>query len=1452
MAVKLPKLTSILLLATAWLTLHTCVYGQQETIVHSFGDGSVANDGTVPLAPLILGSDGNFYGTTKTGGTAGQGCVFKMTPSGTVTILHSFGDGSAVQDGAQPATALLQGLDGNFYGTTEEGGSTVGSGTYYGLGTIFKMTPQGAVTILHNFGDGTVAADGELPGSTNFAVGSTNFLLSGGALIQGPDGTLYGTTYYGGVSFGVAFKLTTQGTYSILHEFGDGSVASDGDYPVSALTLAADGSLYGTTPFGGINDYGTAFKITSQGVYSILKSGVGQPVGYLTQGSDGNFYGQYSTQNGAIYLLKPGGQLTLLYSFQFSNDISSPVGGLIQASDGNFYGLASTGAFYLSPDGRVVLLHQFGDGSVAQDGTGPNGNLVQGPDGCFYGTTQAGGSAGLGTVFRIKPSLPRMTSPFSASGSVSLPFSFQVTATDSPTTYAATNLPDGLSINAITGLITGTPTTVQTKAITLTFTNAFGSTTFPLTITVGPLQVPDVTSVLTGYGSVGTNFTYQIQGSNNPTSFSASGLTGTGLSLDPASGIISGTPSATGTFTIGLTATNATGTSTTANLSLQVLAAPPTLSQEYNLLHLFLDGSVPNEGQNPSALIQGFDGDFYGVTRGTGSYDGTLFRMTRQGKTSILYTFPLYAGITTLIQAANGDFILTGGGAVFRYTPSGVFSLIKAFGGLNTIVQASDGNFYGTTRGDGATSGGTFFKMTPSGSVTILRNFNFNQPYSPLIQGADGNFYFTGANGLGSASIYNLSAVYRLTPLGGLTVLHSFNSGTPASDGGEPIGGLVQGPDGNFYGTTTLGGTASKGMVYVITPQGALTILHSFHDGSVSNDGINPSATLLLGKDGNFYGTTDLGGTAGQGTIFQITPQGTETIIHNFGDSSVPHDGLRYDFPFDSTTDYTNGYLPSLIQSTDGNLYGITGAGGVGYGTVYSIQAMLQPSHVPIFTGAAYQASALLAPISFTPKALFGVSGSGVENGNIVRPQPAGFMAELASLVTNIFHPAASVTNWTLDGTLPSFLTFDSTSGTISGTPIQAGTFNFTMTPHNAVGTGAPTTVTLYIDVPPGINSALTASGVAGSPFQYQITAIPVAVSYGAAFLPGWLTADPNSGTISGTPPAAGTYVFDAFAATLAGQAVQPVILTVTGGSSSAPTITSPATAAASVGASFSYTITTNPAATSFTAFTLPTGLLFDASSGTILGTPTATGVFHVPITATDASGSYASILTLTIAPPAGPVLASTLAVTAAQGSPFSYVIPASGSVTSYDENGALPPGLTFNSTTGVISGTPTTSGTFPITVTASNSSGSSMASLNLVVGTFTQYSDWASDHHVVGGSTDKPQGDGVPNLLKYVFNINPSAPMSARDRAGLPTVGSISSGGNTVLTLTYRQYALQTGTAVTVQTSTDLQAGNWSTPGNLTLSQVGTDAITGDPIMQAQVPVTSPKQFIRLNVTQP
>jgi uncharacterized repeat protein (TIGR03803 family) len=294
--------------------------------------------------------------------------------------------------------------------------------------------------------------------------------------------------------------------------------------------------------------------------------------------------------------------------------------------------------------------------------------------------------------------------------------------------------------------------------------------------------------------------------------------------------------------------------------------------------------------------------------------------------------------LDAIIQGTDGNFYGTthaggtasacigGCGTVFQMTSAGAlttrsFDSIDGARPFGSLIQATDGNFYGTTAMGGNERDGTVFQMTSTGALATrsLDSTDGSRPYAGLIQAADGNFY--GTTDIGGA--IGLGTVFRVTSRGKLTTLYSFCSQRNCTDGQEPAAGLVQATDGNFYGTTNEGGTTGfngAGTVFKITPEGALTTLYNFCSQPGCADGLNPTAGLIQAADGNFYGTTGDGGAIGYGTVFEITPGGTLTTLHSFGvvDGDHPYAGL--------------------VQGTDGNFYGTTFLGGPnGQGTVFEI-----------------------------------------------------------------------------------------------------------------------------------------------------------------------------------------------------------------------------------------------------------------------------------------------------------------------------------------------------------------------------------------------------------------------------------------------------------------------------------------------------------------------------------
>lgn len=348
------------------------------TLVYSFCAKANCGDGKSPYGGLMLGTDGNFYGTTQSGGANGYGTIFKYVPGVGLTTLYNFCAKSGCTDGANPVAGLIQAANGNFYGTTEYGGANDMCGAA-GCGTVFKITKKGKLTTLYSFCSKSDCSDGELPT---------------GALIQGKDKKFYGTTFTGTDaigSFGTIFKITGAGKLSTLYNFCSKSGCVDGAAPHAGLIQATDGNFYGTTEYGGANDF---------------CEDLGDEVGC-----------------GTVFKITTKGKLTTLYSFCSLSgcaDGELPTGGLIQATDGNFYGTTFTGTnefasygtiFEITPAAALTTLYSFCSKAGCADGSFPLAGLVQGADGSFYGTTVTGGASGDGTAFRFSTVLGGSSRP---------------------------------------------------------------------------------------------------------------------------------------------------------------------------------------------------------------------------------------------------------------------------------------------------------------------------------------------------------------------------------------------------------------------------------------------------------------------------------------------------------------------------------------------------------------------------------------------------------------------------------------------------------------------------------------------------------------------------------------------------------------------------------------------------------------------------------------------------------------------------------------------------------------------------------------------------------------------------------------------------------------------------------------------------------------------------------
>lgn len=366
------------------------------TTIHVFN----GNDGAGPsLETLAQGQDGNLYGTTVTGSLSKLGgTVFQMTPSGNVTVLHVF-EGF---DGWHPATGLVLGDDGLFYGDTRSRGSY-----FPDDGTIFSIASDGTFDLLDTLDD--------------------RFANPSAPLTQGANGNYYGTSPgKGGLTTpGSIFEVSASGQLQLLHAFSRGS---DGANPIAGLILGADGAFYGATSNGGAFHCGTIFRMSPAGFLTTIHTFAWfdgcNPLGALVLANDGNFYGTTYAGGfkgyGTVFQMNASGQLTTLHSFAVF-DGASPYAGLVQATDGKLYGTTDSGSegnygliFSITTHGRFAVIQRFD----RFHGDGPEGGLVQHTNGLLYGTTAFGGLTNHGTAYTVDLGLAPFIKTVQPSGTI--------------------------------------------------------------------------------------------------------------------------------------------------------------------------------------------------------------------------------------------------------------------------------------------------------------------------------------------------------------------------------------------------------------------------------------------------------------------------------------------------------------------------------------------------------------------------------------------------------------------------------------------------------------------------------------------------------------------------------------------------------------------------------------------------------------------------------------------------------------------------------------------------------------------------------------------------------------------------------------------------------------------------------------------------------------------------
>ncbi len=815
------------------------------------------------------------------------------------TILHDF---VALPHGSIPQAALVADAAGNFYGTATDGG-------LYGAGAVFKLSPGAngvwTQTLLYSFTGGN---DGAYPISK---------------LVFDPAGDLYGTTSQSGANCvycsgggGTVFMLSpsSNGTWNetTLHSFG---TPGDGSGPVAGLTIDSAGNLYGTTQYGGPDQFGTVFEISqNQGTWteSILYSFTdeadgGIPLAGVTLDKQGNLYGtgsvggdincnnyQYQPWGcGVVFELAHNSDGTwtesVLHSF-VQYDGAFPSTGVIFDAAGNLEGTTQSGpglncadgcgtAFQLTPAASGWTLKTVYTFAGGPDGATPRGDLVLGADGNFYGTTSGGGNTasctyGCGTVFQLTPTSTMVWKEkiiHNFSGSSTSQF-----GVDGEAPVA------GLILDQA-GNLYGT---ASSGGLAAAIARCYGLTRCGGTI----FKLAKNSS-----GQWTTSLLYTFTASGD-------GLVPTGGLVTDGAGNLYGATQGGGTHGYGA-----------------IYEMSPQSSGGYSerIIYSFRggsDGYYPNGG-----LVLDSAGNLYG-----GTY---------------------YGGVNP--QCSIG----VGCGTAFSLSPAGsgkwterilhVFTDTDGIGPNGPLTIDPAGNLYGTTFGD---NGGvsTAFELSPSGSAwtfNVILNFTGTGAYYPnggMVMDSSGNLFGTADGGTKSDGV-----VFELSPgSSGWTysVAHNFIGGV---DGTFPTG-LAIDKAGILVGVTYEGGNTSCqygcGTAFQLVKSGGTWQKRTIYSFAGGTDAANPLASLTLDSSGNLYGTSIRGGSSacqsadGCGAIYKLTQSGgiwSESVVYSFG--LVPYDVIQY---------------PSkLLWSSSNILYGAGGGGLDMNGAVFQVDLNQSPRH---------------------------------------------------------------------------------------------------------------------------------------------------------------------------------------------------------------------------------------------------------------------------------------------------------------------------------------------------------------------------------------------------------------------------------------------------------------------------------------------------------------------------